>query len=308
MLAIVALGIALLGNRTPAHRPILRSRALTARNTAGTPKPTGVNRATTASGRTTAPPTPGALTTASASATEAAESPEVRRLIALGKPVYCAGPHGDEVALTFDDGPGQYTYLALPKLRRAGMKATFFVVGRNIPLLAHALREERALGSVGDHTFTHPLLTELAPAQAEAEIVRTKHAVEHTSGGPVFLFRPPYGGRNAAIDSIARRNRLLEIMWTVDSADSLGADYAGIEHNVIDGLRPGAIVLMHENRGQTIRAMPAIFAAIHRKHLRTVSVPRLLTDDPPSEAQLRAGGSGCGALPHPGSGGEAGGG
>jgi len=110
----------------------------------------------------------------------------------------------------------------------------------------------------------------------------------------VFLFRPPYGGRDATIDSIARAHNLLEILWTVDSADSLGANYKQIERNVIDGMRPGAIILMHENHGQTIRAMLGIFAALKRKHLRAVSVSRLLTDDPPSEAQVRAGGLGCG--------------
>ena len=234
---------------------------------------------------------------------EAIESPEVRRLIALGRPIYCAAPKGNEVALTFDDGPGQYTWLAIPKLRKHGIKATFFIVGRNIPLLPRALREERALGAVGDHTFTHPLLTSLPPGQAESEIVRTQHAVEQASGGPVFLFRPPYGALDATIDGIAKAHNLLPIMWTVDSRDSLGANYAEIERNVIDGLRPGAIILMHENHGQTIRAMLSIFAAIQRKHLRTVSVPRLLTDDPPSEAQVRAGGSGCGSLFKPGSGG-----
>jgi peptidoglycan/xylan/chitin deacetylase (PgdA/CDA1 family) len=225
---------------------------------------------------------------------EAAESPQIRSLIALGKPIYCAGHRGDEVALTFDDGPGTYTKLAIAKLRKHGVKATFFVVGRNIPLLPGAVREERALGAVGDHTFTHPLLTALPSSLAESEIVRTQGAVERASGGSVFLFRPPYGGRNAAIDSIAHAHNMLEIMWTVDSADSLGANYAQIERNVIDGLRPGAIILMHENHGQTIRAMQSVFAALQRKHLRTVSVPRLLTDDPPSEAQVRAGGLGCG--------------
>jgi peptidoglycan/xylan/chitin deacetylase (PgdA/CDA1 family) len=227
-------------------------------------------------------------------ADESAESPQVRRLIALGKPIYCAGPRGDEVALTFDDGPGTYTKLAIAKLGKHGVRATFFVVGRNIPLLPGAIREERALGAVGDHTFTHPLLTALSPALAESEISRTQGAVERASGGSVFLFRPPYGGRNATIDSIARAHNLLEIMWTVDSADSLGASYAQIERNVIEGLHPGAIILMHENHGQTIRAMLNIFAAIKRKRLRTVSVPRLLTDDPPSEAQVRAGRLGCG--------------
>ena len=110
----------------------------------------------------------------------------------------------------------------------------------------------------------------------------------------MFLFRPPYGGRNAQIDAIAHAHGLLEILWTVDSADSLGANYAGIERNVIAGMRPGAIILMHENHGQTVRALLTIFAALQRKHLRAVSVPQLLTDDPPSAPQLRAGGAGCG--------------
>jgi peptidoglycan-N-acetylglucosamine deacetylase len=226
---------------------------------------------------------------------EAIESPQVRSLIALGKPIYCAGRRGDEVALTFDDGPGTYTKLAIAKLRKHGVKATFFIVGRNIPLLPGAIRDERALGAVGDHTFTHPLLTTIAPTLAESEIVRTQAAVERASGGPVFLFRPPYGAHDATIDSIAREHNLLEILWTVDSADSLGANYAQIERNVIDGMHPGAIILMHENHGQTIRAMLSMFAALQRKHLRAVSVPRLLTDDPPSTAQVRAGGLGCGA-------------
>jgi peptidoglycan/xylan/chitin deacetylase (PgdA/CDA1 family) len=185
--------------------------------------------------------------------------------------------------------------LAIAKLRKHGVKATFFVVGRNIQLLPRAIREERALGSVGDHTYTHPLLTALPTGEAESEIVRTQTALERVSGGSVFLFRPPYGAHNAAIDSIARAHNLLEILWTVDSADSLGANYAQIERTVIDGMRPGAIILMHENHGQTIRAMLNIFAALQRKRLRAVSVSRLLSDDPPSEAQVRAGGVGCGA-------------
>jgi peptidoglycan/xylan/chitin deacetylase (PgdA/CDA1 family) len=232
---------------------------------------------------------------ARARALEAYErSPELLRLIALGRPVYCAGRRGDEVALTFDDGPGPYTRLMLHKLHEDRVAATFFVVGRNIGLVPGATRAERAIGAVGDHTFTHPLLTGLAPAEAEREIVRTKLALERSSGGPVVLFRPPYGAHDATVDAIARGHGLLETLWTVDSADSLGANYAGIERNVVAGLRPGAIILMHENHGQTIRAMPTIFAALRRRHLRAVSVPQLLTDDPPSAAQVRAGWAGCG--------------
>jgi peptidoglycan/xylan/chitin deacetylase (PgdA/CDA1 family) len=225
---------------------------------------------------------------------DAAESNQVRALIALGQPIYCAGRRGNEVALTFDDGPGPYTQLVLAKLRKHGIRATFFDVSRNIPLLPGATAAERAQGGVGDHTLTHPLLTALAPGEAESEIVRAQAALERSTGGPVFLFRPPYGGRSASIDRVVSAHGMLDILWTVDSADSLGANYAQIERNVIDGLRGGAIILMHENHGQTVRALLGIFAALARLHLRAVSLSQLLTDDPPSVAQVRAGGAGCG--------------
>jgi len=228
------------------------------------------------------------------------ESPEIRTLIALGKPIYCGGRKGDEVALTFDDGPGVYTRLALKKLRAAGVSATFFLVARNLALLPHAARAERKQGMVGDHTFTHPLLTSLSRAQAESEIVRAQEAIAHASGGPVFLFRPPYEATDATVAAIVRAHGLLEILWDVDSQDSLGGNYAQIARKVIAGLKPGTIALMHENHGQTIRALPYIFGALHRRHLRAVSVPQLLTDDPPSRAEVDAGWSGCGlrVAPH----------
>jgi peptidoglycan/xylan/chitin deacetylase (PgdA/CDA1 family) len=227
-------------------------------------------------------------------AAELARSPQLQRLIALGRPVFCAARRGNEVALTFDDGPGPYTRLVLAKLRKHHVHATFFVVGRNIPLVAGAVSVEARRGAVGDHTFTHPLLTSLSSTEAEDQIVRTQRALERASRDPVVLFRPPYGAHNATVDRIARAHGLLEILWNVDSADSLGAGYAQIERNVIAGLRPGAIILMHENHGQTVRALLGIFAALKRRHLRAVSVPQLLIDDPPSNAQVRAGGGGCG--------------
>ncbi|HWX74628.1 MAG TPA: polysaccharide deacetylase family protein, partial [Solirubrobacteraceae bacterium] len=227
-------------------------------------------------------------------ANHVAESSQVRALIALGKPIYCAARRGNEVALTFDDGPGVYTRLVLAKLRKHGVRATFFDVARNISLVPGATREEEAAGGVGDHTYTHPLLTALSPQDAELEIVSAQAALERSTRRPVFLFRPPYGGRSESIDAMARAHGLLEIMWTVDSADSLGANYAQIERNVIDGLHGGSIILMHENHGQTVRALLGIFAALERRHLRAVSVAQLLSDDPPSTAQVRAGGLGCG--------------
>jgi peptidoglycan/xylan/chitin deacetylase (PgdA/CDA1 family) len=225
---------------------------------------------------------------------EAAGSATIQRLIKLGQPIYCAGHRGNAVAFTFDDGPGPYTYLALRKLAQAGERATFFVVGRSADNFPGYLTRELKVAAIGDHTYTHPVLPALSPYMITSELERTKLKIEAGSGRPVNLFRPPYGSHDATVDQIADRLGLLEVIWNVDSADSLGANYAQIIKNVEAGLRPGAIILMHENRGQTIRALTTLLPELHRRHLRSVSLPELLAIDPPSDQQLRQGRAGCG--------------
>ncbi len=228
------------------------------------------------------------------SATMDAELAAVRRLAAYGLRMYCGGRSKPMVALTFDDGPGPYTTLAIKKLREAHLRATFFLVGKSIRAYPGLARREKPVAAVGDHTMTHPFLPGLSQSAMASEIADAKSLIEQAAGQPVGLFRPPYGSRTPAIDAEARSLGLLEVLWTMDSRDSLGANYAGIEQNVIAGLHPGSIILMHENRGQTIRALPVIFAAIAHDHLRAVTIPELVAQDPPSPAQLRAGGNGCG--------------
>ena len=215
------------------------------------------------------------------------------RLAGLGLPVYCGGHSRRLVALTFDDGPGPYTKLAIRKLRFHHSRATFFLVGRSILHFPGLARRDASVAAIGDHTMTHPFLPALAPAAMRAEISDAKTLIERAARVPVLVFRPPYEGRTPKIDAVARSLGMLEVLWDVDSRDSEGADYAGIQRNVIAGLRPGAIVLMHENRGQTIRALPAIFQALADRHLRSVSVPALMALDPPSVSQLHAGFRGC---------------
>jgi peptidoglycan/xylan/chitin deacetylase (PgdA/CDA1 family) len=218
----------------------------------------------------------------------------IQRLARLGRPIYCGGPRGNAVAFTFDDGPGPYTNLALNKLREANERATFFVVGRSMDHFPGYLPWELQLAAIGDHSYTHPLLSALSAAEITSQLARTKAKIEQDSGQAVTLFRPPYGGRNAVVDEVVKRLGLLDIIWTVDSADSLGAIYAGIIRNVEAGLRPGAIILMHENRGQTIRALTTLLPELHRRHLRSVSLPELFASDPPSVAQVMRGRAGCG--------------
>jgi peptidoglycan/xylan/chitin deacetylase (PgdA/CDA1 family) len=219
----------------------------------------------------------------------------VERLVKLGLPLYCGGHKGRYVALTFDDGPGPYTELyAFKILRQAKARATWFVVGRNIAGWPTLPRRELAFGAVGDHTWTHAYLPRLDPSAMRYELASTQTALRRATGRPVKLFRPPYGARNAAIDSQAKALGMLEVLWSIDSLDSQGADWQGITREVLDNLEPGSIVLMHENRGQTIRALKFnILPELRKRRYKTVSIPELLALDPPTRAQLRAGPGGC---------------
>jgi peptidoglycan/xylan/chitin deacetylase (PgdA/CDA1 family) len=219
--------------------------------------------------------------------------PAFARLLRVGLPIYCGGNRGRALALTFDDGPGPYTRLALRKLSKFRQHVTFFDVGRSMNYYAGYLRRELRLAAIGDHTYTHPALIALPAAQIRSQLRSTARQIEARSGQHVDLFRPPYELYNSTVERIAHRLRLLTILWNVDSQDSLGAGYAQIVANVEAGLRPGAIILMHENRGQTIRALTTILPQLRRRHLHSVSVPQLLATDPPSNAQLRRGGLGC---------------
>jgi peptidoglycan/xylan/chitin deacetylase (PgdA/CDA1 family) len=227
----------------------------------------------------------------------AAQNAAVARFARLGLPVYCGARRGSLVALTFDDGPGPYTPLALRELRRAGQRATFFLVGTSIAQYFAWPARERELGALGDHTMTHSDLDELPLGAALAEVTDGRAAVLQAAGPPVDLFRPPEGRHSSALDAAVGDSGMAEILWDVDSLDSRvspPADYRAIAAEVRRNLRPGSIVLMHENRGQTIRALREILPLLDRRGLRSVTVPELLAADPPTPAQLTAGRRGCG--------------
>ena len=87
---------------------------------------------------------------------------------------------------------------------------------------------------------------------------------------------------------------MVQVLWNVDSRDSEGADYKEIARRVLHGIGPGAIVLMHENRGQTIRALKFhILPALRKRRIKLVTVPRMLAVNPPTKRQLSGRGPRC---------------
>jgi peptidoglycan-N-acetylglucosamine deacetylase len=223
------------------------------------------------------------------------EAAAVKRFVKLGYPLWCGGHKGKYVALTFDDGPGPYTTrYAFRILRQASARATWFLVGRLISSYQSVPKRELAFGPLGDHTWSHQYLPGLSFGQIAQEMASAQNAIEKASGRPVTLFRPPYGARDARIDAEAKSLGMLQVLWTIDSLDSQGADWNGITREVLNNVRTGSIILFHENRGQTIRALKFnILPELRKRGFRTVTIPQMLVLNPPSLKQLKRGPAGC---------------
>jgi len=198
------------------------------------------------------------------------------------------------VALTFDDGPGPYTRLALRILREAHARATFFVVGKELRFWPGRVAQEARVAAIGDHSWSHPDLLFLSNPAVLEELGSTLDTIESETHVRVRLFRPPYGATDARVAHDAARLGLLEVIWSLDTRDSEGASSAQIAANVRRFARGGSIVLMHENHGQTIEALKfRILPYLRAHHYVPVTVPQLLALDPPTLAQLRHGQAGC---------------
>lgn len=219
----------------------------------------------------------------------AQESAAIDRALERTPFVRMAGGQHPLVAITFDDGPGPYTDRVLDELQRLRVPATFFVVGDQLPEFAPQLQRAVDLGqTIGDHTADHRDLARL-PARAQQAQIRDNAAELRAYGAPSpRLFRPPYGSYDRATHRLLGRDRMLSVLWSVDSEDYRRPGVRAIVRNVVRDVRPGAIVLMHDgggDRSQTLAALPRIVGQLRRAGYRFASVPRLLLDNPPPQEQ-----------------------
>lgn len=162
------------------------------------------------------------------------------------------------VGLTYDDGPSTTTPQLLAALRKAGLRATMFNQGNNAEANPQLVRDQLRAGMwVGNHTFTHPDLTQTPAPQAFQEIASTQWVLTDITRRVPKLFRPPFGATGPQVRADAERMHLLEVLWTVDSRDWAGATAPEIVA-AAKTLEPGGIILMHDWPPATIAAVPGI--------------------------------------------------
>ncbi|WP_326826846.1 endo-1,4-beta-xylanase [Streptosporangium sp. NBC_01756] len=172
------------------------------------------------------------------------------------------------VGLTFDDGPNPSTTdTLLNTLKANGVRATLFNVGQNAQNNASLVRAQQDAGMwIGNHSWTHPHLTQLSSSQIQSELQQTQQAIQQITGTAPKLFRPPYGETNSTLKSIEQQLGLTEIIWDVDSQDWNGASTAQIVQ-AAGTLQNGQIILMHDNYATTIAAIPQIAAGLKSRNL-----------------------------------------
>jgi len=241
------------------------------------------------SDRTARPAVPHRHPSTSSTQLAADENAAIDRLLARQPFISAGGSERREIALTFDDGPGPYTPALLDQLQRLHVPATFFEIGFMFQWFHDsASRELQMADVIGDHTETHPMMAELAPAAQQSEIVDQTQWVRKYGGPFPRLWRPPYGSYNATTLAILHKEHMLMVLWTVDTDDYLRPGVSVIVHKALAGARPGAIILMHDaggDRTQTIAALPRIVDALRKRGYKLVTVPQLILDDPPQHAQ-----------------------
>lgn len=197
-----------------------------------------------------------------------------------GLPILTRLPMREKVAaLTFDDGPSpQTTARVLDILRQQGQTATFFVLGEAVAQSPELLRRIFAEGhTVGIHAYHHRTFVLMSARAIEEEIRRTREAVVRACPEAALTdwLRPPHGFKSFRALWTARRMGCRWAAWSVDGRDYRTLDPEQIARNVLDKLRPGAVILLHDGPGNaaTALALPLILTEAEARGYRFVPLP-----------------------------------
>jgi peptidoglycan/xylan/chitin deacetylase (PgdA/CDA1 family) len=196
--------------------------------------------------------------------------------------------HGDRhdarVALTFDDGPDDPFSLEVSRvLDEHGAKGTFFEVGKAIdarPEIARALYQDGHL--VGNHSYHHDYWRWLDPRYPELD--RTEAAFRRQLGVCPAFFRPPHGQRTPFMLAHVSSKGMHTVTWDLSAGDWATNDPALVAKRILDGVKPGSIILLHDgidgtvtaDRTVLVDALPMILDGLKAKGLEPVRLDELL--------------------------------
>lgn len=182
--------------------------------------------------------------------------------------------------LTIDDGPSADTLAILDLLDRHAATATFFVVGERARRHPELVREIARRGhGIGNHSDTHPAawFWALLPRRMSREIAATQATLRDITGIAPRWFRAVVGMANPFVSAPLRAHGLARVAWSARGFDGVSADPRRVVARIERGLRPGAIVLLHEGagHGRNVEAIGLLLQRLDALGYRTV-LPEML--------------------------------
>ena len=181
------------------------------------------------------------------------------------------------IAITFDDGPHPvHTVRLLEELKKREAKGTFFVLGQEVEEYPEILRQIVAEGhEVGNHSFTHPHLSELLALEIYQEIQCCQNSIEKIIGQKPRIFRPPFGDINETLLGICQQMDKALVMWSADAQDWRVNDVDLIVENVLAGELDFGIILMHDVHEHSVDAACIIMDKLCAQGYKFETVSRL---------------------------------
>ena len=179
------------------------------------------------------------------------------------------------VALTFDDGPHRiYTKNLLDGLRERGVKATFFVVGENIPGNEDLIQQMEAdVHLIGNHTYDHADISKLSDEENCRELQKTSDLVKEITGYGTAYVRPPFGNWKDTMDC---RITMISVKWTIDTLDWKNRNVREIIGKVMQQISDHDIILMHDYYETSVEAALQIVDRLLEEEYEFVTVEELI--------------------------------
>ncbi|GAB4453945.1 MAG: hypothetical protein OHK0029_07740 [Armatimonadaceae bacterium] len=203
-----------------------------------------------------------------------------RKVIGEREGIWCGVTKERLVALTFDDGPDPVRCpRLLDALKSAGAVGTFFVVGARAeqsPELLQRMDEEGH--ELANHSYSHPNLTFMDRYNIERELCRTSVLIREAIGKRPRFFRPPGGNNNSTVVDAAELLGMAGAYWTLDGLKFENRPFTpnDLTYYILQNIRPGAIVLLHNAPDNTIAAIPRIVRGLKAKGYKMVTMSELV--------------------------------
>jgi len=176
------------------------------------------------------------------------------------------------VAITFDDGPSQYSKKIVDILKEYQVGGTFFYIGINVKKNRDAVQYVKENGfTIGNHSLSHKQLTILDNEMQKYEIMEAKQLIEEITLEEVKLFRPPYGAMDETTVDLAITNNNKVVLWNNDPKDWESQNPDLIFNHIRNSENAGSIILLHESQA-VIDALPRIIEYLQAQNLQIVSL------------------------------------